>query len=362
MSIHKYKKSNTTYYYVKYKNTTKRGFKTKREASLYESKLKLTEFKTGSFPFMYDLILDYLEHYKTIVAYGTYKKANTVIENIIKPNIKNKTIDMYNELECRKFRDYVAGLDYSTRHKNCIITTYKALFKHAEKYFGLKNNPSTVIEPFKKTFEEKLDKKNKEMNIWTVEDFNKFIVHVDRKEYKPLFIILYFTGLRLGEALALQWKDFNNGKLHIDKSITTKTTQVAFEVKDTKNTSSIRDVVLGEYLTNYLISLKENEMRKNGFSDEWFIFGRLAPLPSTSIHRVKDRAIEKAGVRRIRIHDFRHSHASNLIGDGINIVAVSRRLGHSDINMTLKVYTHLLQKNEDELAQYLNQTSQNILI
>ena len=102
-------------------------------------------------------------------------------------------------------------------------------------------------------------------------------------------------------------------------------------------------------------------MKRNDFSEEWFIFGRHKPLPQTSIQRIKDAAIEKAQVRRIRLHDFRHSHASNLIGDGMDIVAVSRRLGHSDVNMIFKVYTHLLEKKNLEMENYLNKSSQNLL-
>ncbi|MCR4632814.1 MAG: tyrosine-type recombinase/integrase [Erysipelotrichaceae bacterium] len=61
------------------------------------------------------------------------------------------------------------------------------------------------------------------------------------------------------------------------------------------------------------------------------------PLSRTSIERIKNIAVSKSGVKKIRIHDFRHSHASNLIGEGMDIVAVSKRLGHSSVDMTLKV-------------------------
>ena len=66
-----------------------------------------------------------------------------------------------------------------------------------------------------------------------------------------------------------------------------------------------------------------------------------------------DVACVKAGVKRIHIHDFRYSHASNLIADGMNIVAVSKCLGHPNVAMTLEIYTHLLQKNDDELIKNL---------
>ena len=65
-------------------------------------------------------------------------------------------------------------------------------------------------------------------------------------------------------------------------------------------------------------------------------------------------------LKKIRIHDLRHSHATILINNGVNIVAVSKRLGHSDINMTLKVYTHLLEKNADELVDKLEELKESV--
>lgn len=81
-----------------------------------------------------------------------------------------------------------------------------------------------------------------------------------------------------------------------------------------------------------------------------FVFGETRSLPITSVQKVFEEGIKKSGVPRIRIHDLRHSHATMLINNGVNIVAVSRRLGHSDINITLKVYSHLLRKTEDEMV------------
>ena len=102
MSVHKNKNNNT--WYVKYKNKTKRGFKSKHEAQIYEAKLKLSNIDSYTYPYIYDLAFDYLQYYQTIVVYGTYRRTKTIIDNIIIPNIKNKRIDTYTELDCRKFR------------------------------------------------------------------------------------------------------------------------------------------------------------------------------------------------------------------------------------------------------------------
>lgn len=361
MSVHKNNRNNT--WYVKYKNTTKRGFKTKHEALQHEAKLKLNLIDNvySTKTFFHDVSYDYLNYFKLHTTYGTYRKCYTTIKNIIIPNIQNKKISSINEMDCRKFYEYVSSLNYSTTHKNYILNKYKAIFKHAIKFYGLSHNPTNVITPLKSSFDEKIKKRNKENNIWTIDEFNLFINNVDKNIYKQLFVILYFTGMRLGEALALKWNDYDTNYLHINKSITRKTKNGIYEIKDTKNISSIRDIDVGITLKEYLNDFKKDEMTKSGFNDNWFIFGRLNPLPQTSIDRVKDKAIKKANVRRITLHQFRHSHASNLIANGISIVAVSKRLGHSDINMTLKVYTHLMKFSDTELINFIDKSSQNLL-
>lgn len=143
--------------------------------------------------------------------------------------------------------------------------------------------------------------------------------------------------------------------------MTRKTDHMNYEIKEPKSISSIREINLNKSLNEYLLHFKEEEMKIKGFNNDWFIFGRKIPLAENTITRVKDRAIKKTGVKRIRLHDFRHSHASNLIANGVNIVVVSKRLGHSDINMTLSKYTHLLQKSDDELTENIERCSQNVL-
>lgn len=359
MAVYKNKENNT--WYVKYKNKTKRGFKTKNEAKEYEVKM-IISFESEIYSIdIYDVADDFLCSYIDKVTYGTYHKTEYMIENIIKPNIKNKDIHRVTSLECRHFRECIERTDYSTAYKNEILNTYKTIFKHAKRYFNLKSDPTYVLDPFKKKFQEKLKKREREMNIWTDEEFRKFIRMVDKDVYRELFIILYYTGMRLGEALALTWSDFYDGQLHIEKSLTRKTKNGSYEIKEPKNIASYRNVYLGKYLNDHLKEFQKREMNKKGYCSKWFIFGGSSPLPQTNIDRAKNKAATLANVRKIRMHDFRHSHASNLIANGMNIVAVSKRLGHSDVNMTLQVYTHLIKRNEDEVTAYISSSSQNLL-
>ena len=93
------------------------------------------------------------------------------------------------------------------------------------------------------------------------------------------------------------------------------------------------------------------------FNDDWFVFGGLKPLVPTTIGRKRDMYCKKLGVKKIRIHDFRHSHASLLISKGVPITMISKRLGHSNIEMTFNTYAHLIPEDEDKAINALENLS-----
>ena len=361
MSVHKDKKRGT--WYVKYQKTTKRGFLTKSDAKEYEAKLKIGIVETNdkeTHQFSY-IAEEFLKAKKNDVSYSTYIKSKSIVDNQVIPYVVDKPIEFITELDCKKFKDKIIELKLATSHKNNILAHYKAIFKYARQYYKLSNNPTQFLTPIKKSFKEKLKIKEKEKDVWNYEEFERFIVCVEEKEYRELYIVLFFTGLRLGEALALNWDDLIDHKLSITKSMTKICEDAEFLIKDTKNISSIRDITLNDSLYKFLLVHLDEHKKKDKFTTKWFIFGGSSPLKRTNITRYKDKAIAKSGVNRITIHQFRHSHATNLINDGVNIVAVSRRLGHSDVSMTLKVYTHLFKKADDELIDNVEKCSHDVL-
>ena len=264
-------------------------------------------------------------------------------------------------MDCRDFYEKIGKTNYSTIYKNSVLQNFKTIFKHAEKYFNLRSDPSRFINKFKQSFEENVKKNEKEKNVWNDEEFELFINEVKKQNYRMLFILLFYTGMRLGEALALTWKDFYDESLSINKSVTRKTNKGSYEIRQPKNASSYRIIKLGNNIALHVNAFKEKEKLIPGFNNEWFIFGRSKPLVLASIDRIKESAIKDSGVKRIRIHDFRHSHASNLIASNVNIVAVSKRLGHSTVNMTLNIYTHLFAETEDKLIKEIECRTMNII-
>lgn len=91
-----------------------------------------------------------------------------------------------------------------------------------------------------------------------------------------------------------------------------------------------------------------------GYCPDWFVFGGEEPLSDQTIRRRLNEYADKAGVKRIRVHDIRHSHASLLINKGQNILIVSQRLGHSDVTQTLNTYSHLMPNVQRQIINALD--------
>ena len=167
------------------------------------------------------------------------------------------------------------------------------------------------------------------------------------------FSIAFYTGLRKGEIHALKWSDINGDFLSVTRSIAQKIKGGDRETAP-KNKSSVRTLQLPAPLINILNDHKERYSAYKGFSDDFRICGGTRPLRDTSIQNALKKIAAAAGVKRIRIHSFRHSHVSLLANDGINIQEIARRLGHSNIEMTWNTYSHLYPREEERAVAVLD--------
>ena len=121
-----------------------------------------------------------------------------------------------------------------------------------------------------------------------------------------------------------------------------------------KNASSIRTIEIPVPLQEVLVEHKERIRQIDGFSEDLYICGGKQPVRDSTVQKYNKRFAEQAGIKQIRLHDFRHSHASLLANEGINIQEVARRLGHSDIEITLKTYAHLYPRESERAVSVLN--------
>lgn len=318
---------------LKRKTVKKRGFKLKREAKEWEADyLKSKQSNTGiTFMEMVKLWEDFNDCSQTMREKHrqTFNIRFKEFMNLPFKDIKKPMIIVW--------KSKLGESDFSTRTKNITIQYVKSVFAFAHEIYEFENI-GRILKPFKKTNEELMH----EMSVWTPDEFNQFIKCVDNRLYQLYFETLYWTGMRRGEAIALQKSDFEDGWINIHQSIRNRTEGL----KPTK-TKANRKIKLDNKLENELMELMDEKGS--------FLFGGEYSLAPTTIDLAFKKGIKESGVKQIRLHDLRHSHATWLINQGVNIVAVSKRLGHASIEQTLKTYTHLLKSSENELIAKINE-------
>lgn len=352
MAVYKEEKTGTwrvIYRYTdwtgKKKQTQKRGFKTKREAQAWEreqlnkaaSDMDMT-FKSFVEQYTADVkprlkentwaTKEHIIRTKLIPYFGNLKMCNITAQQIIK--WQNELIDHKDE----------NGKPYSPVYLKSVQNQLSAIFNHAMKYYNLRENPCKKAGSMGK-------KKNREMLFWTKEEYLKF---ADAMMDKPLsfyaFEMLYWCGIREGELLALTPADFDFEKrtLTINKSYQRLNGQDLITTPKTEKSNRV--ITMPEFLANemqdYLKMLYDVKP-----SD------RIFTVTKSYLHREMDRGAKEAGVKRIRIHDLRHSHISLLIDMGFSAVAIADRVGHESIEITYR-YAHLFPSKQTEMANKLD--------
>lgn len=335
------------------------GFKTKKEAQYgyqdYLSAKAEEEKKRASLPLnspddMYfeDLVDMYFKFKADRVKYSTYYDLHSRVTSKILPYFKGKKMSEIKPIDILDWQKKTfPSLSYNYTSK--LMTALGAIYRYGERYHDIKNIMSKVDRP------RNMSPKS-EMQFWTPEQFASFSAAIDDTTYRLFFLTLYITGCRRGECEALTWADVDlaKGEIKISKSVTNKTPGSPWEITTPKNASSNRTVPIPEFLVKQFASYKAEQLDP---SPSAFVFGGTRPLAPTSTDRYFKKTIEKAGVKPIRIHDLRHSCASLLISKGVSIVAVSRRLGHSDIEQTLNTYSHLMPDDQTKIIRELDRLS-----
>ena len=232
------------------------------------------------------------------------------------------------------------GEPYSPVYLKTIHNQISAIFNHAVKFYELESNPAAKVGNMGK-------EKTHEMLFWTKAEYLQFAEAImDKPISFYAFEVLYWCGLRLGELLALTPADFDFEKkvLHITKSY--QRIESEDIITDPKTPKSIRNIQMPDFLVeemkDYIDSLYEVD-------DD----ARIFPITKSYLHHEMRRGSEKAGVKKIRIHDLRHSHVSLLIDMGFSAVAIANRVGHESIDITYR-YAHLFPTTQHAMADQLN--------
>ena len=195
------------------------------------------------------------------------------------------------------------------------------------------NDPNEIIE---------------EKDVYTYEEFQKFISASPDLNTRVMFEILYYCGLRRGEARGLQWTDikWRDHLVSITKQANSvKDHQHEYEITPPKTKKSIRTLPLTDILYNDLIKLYNEKKRYYGFNDKWFVFGDYEPLTFYKMQALSWEVSKLAEIRHLPLHGFRHSCASLLINTGQPPTTVSNYLGHASVKETLDTYSHMFPNN-----------------
>ena len=322
MPVYKDKERKT--WYVKFSRTEngkrkqilKRGFTKKSDAIDWESKNRTAP------------TVDSMAFSELAEKYFAVKKPKDSTETIYRALLKNHFI--YSDLPVNKITkpmmtEWFLSLDKKGLKKSSqstIITIVKCVFRFGKNYYDLPN-PAEMLSVKRE--------RSSVPDVWTPEQFNQFISVVDLDYYKAIFCFLYYTGCRKSEALGLHYDDFEGNTVHIQRNL--------------KTDYSDRVLTLAPHLMTVMQPIL------NRCSEEDPV---VFPINRYTLHIHFKEYIKKAGVPEIRIHDLRHSFATNAIGSGANVVSVSKYLGHASITQTLNTYTHLFKKADEDLVNYIN--------
>lgn len=338
---------------------TKSQYHSKQYATKHEAQDAEAEFKIKSqneanvsmvtFGQMTSL---FIEQRSTIVKDTTkynYKNKKVYLEPLNNTKLKDFNIDVY-----ERWKRYLNSFNISTRYKNDIFKFLKSILNFASDWYGF--NFSHVYR--KMTNFNDPNELPKEMELFTYDEFQKFLSIETDIKFRCAWEILYYCGLRIGELKGLTWKDidFDNRTITINKQISQQSNRSKWHFSPPKTVKSNRVLPMTKTLLNDLIKLKENDKEiLFGFNDKFFVVGDIRPAISSTITGRKNKNCELAGVKQIRIHDFRHSCASLLIYKGATINTVTKFLGHTKIEETLNTYTHLYSNALTDITSLIDE-------
>lgn len=346
-----YVKCYYTDYTGKRRQKKKRGFKLQREAKEWEHDFLLRQTANPSMPFstLCELYLaDKKEHNKLI----TYETKKNRIENWLLPYFEKIPIDTISATDIRQWQVELKnsvnanGVPLSPGYMQNLVTEMSGLFNFAVQFYGLSVNPCKVAG-------NTVGKKQKSISFWTKEEFDRFIATFDRLDpYYTTFLILYYCGLRIGELEALTAADIDlkEGAITISKTYHLINGDGVITPPKTKKAN--RTIIIPSFLTK---CIRRYEKRIYGLEPS----ARLFLASHSSYARQLEIHARAAGVKRIRLHDIRHSHASLLIEMGFSALLVSERLGHESVSTTLNIYSHLFPSKQNEVAEKLEMLCQN---
>lgn len=352
----------------KERRTTRRGFKTQKEAKQAERNLLLDVEENGlpsnqsdgfQNPTFEEIAYLWLESYKTTVKASTFGLTENKLKQLIKDHFEGMKIKKISVPYCQKV---VIALS----EKYILYTHYLSVIERIFKYAVLIDIVPT--NPFDKVIRPKSKPVSKRDNYLSKEELNDFLElarNASLTYFWPLVHLLSYTGLREGEALALKWSDIDleNKRISIAKTVARIHGKQIIQSPKTK--TSIRTVLIDNMTLSILKKWKKDQIKiyfKNGKhfeGDDNFVFTNESAdwVQTQNFTRYFKRFIQDHDLKAITPHGLRHTHASLLFAAKVDPKSISDRLGHSSVKITLDLYTHIADEQRtdaiDKLIKYM---------
>lgn len=330
----------------KKRKKNKRGFKTKREAQRFEAEfLNISradmDMKLASF------VEVYLEDKKVELKQRTLRNKRYMLDTHIIPYLGDKKMNEVMPADIISWQKTIKEKnDFSAAYLRMIQNQITGVFNHAVNIYNLKSNPCKRVKKMGRS-------DDRSLVFWTLEEYQKFIATFEKnKMHYVMFEILFWTGMREGELLALTKEDIDLEGLSISISKTYYRMNKADIITEPKTDNSVRTIAIPQFLADEIRAYY-------GMLYKYPEDARLFPIVAEALQHTMRRHIEKAGVKRIRVHDLRHSHCAYLINQGVQPLIIKERLGHKDIKVTLNTYGHLYPSEQKKIADMLHSLNTN---
>lgn len=315
------------------KQKLKRGFLQRKDAIAAEAEFISSIKNSFSDEVTLHEVFQHNISYKTY-AEKTIRRRTNEYNLHIKPRFGHLKLKDINMAQVMDFKSYLESNFKSLNSARTVYSNFKVLINHAVKFYNMRIDPTLKVEPIKRV--------KPKVNFMRKEEFESRLSQFDLHFYKEMTKLLFYTGLRVGEALALQWKnvDLEKKQLFIAHTLDVSKRKLG----PPKNNASEAFVPLHQSIVDILNEIKKESVEKlHGFNDEYFVFGGLQPYHYSHYHK-KFRQVYP----ELRIHDTRHSYATHLINNGKDIYLIKELMRHSNIQETANTYGHLFTERKHE--------------
>lgn len=329
------------------KKSTKRGFKTKREAEQWVREFLSSKQADMNMKFE-DFVKIYYSDMETRLRENTMSTKKYIVDLKVLPFFGQKKINEIKPSDIRKWQNILIKEGYSETYLKTIHNQINAIFNFAVRYYDLKENPCLKAGSMGKN-------KADEMQFWIKDEFSEFIDTVmDKRISYMAFQTLYWTGIRIGELMALTKYDINFEKRVLSISKSYQRIKGKDVITPPKTPKSKREIALPKFL---LEDLKDYIGSLYGIKGD----DRIFPITKDYLTNEMKRGIKNSGVKKIRLHDLRHSHTALLIELGFTPIAIAERLGHERVETTLNTYGHLYPNKQYHMADKLDSLFKEVL-